>query len=125
MVKPDVVFVAMMVSSLYSYLYDKFMSGKPDSLSLISSGSFALMSLSLSRQSEVGFEVSVTGFLVAFMMLQFMKINFALTSVAAIVAYIFIRLRSCSDSDSNSDTHQRVQLQHQWIINMPRLYNSQ
>ena len=54
--KAHVLFVVMMLTSLYSVRYDKTVDGKPDALSPISSGAFSLMSLSLSRQIELGFE---------------------------------------------------------------------
>ena len=54
--KVHAVFMVLILSSLYSGFNDNICGGKPDTLSLISNGAFALMSLSLSRQIELGFE---------------------------------------------------------------------
>ncbi|XP_029129733.1 uncharacterized protein LOC109811045 isoform X2 [Cajanus cajan] len=44
-------FVVLTVTSVYSYFADKLVNGKPDAYSLVSCAAFAIMSLSLSRQS--------------------------------------------------------------------------
>ncbi|KAF7833618.1 TMV resistance protein N-like [Senna tora] len=98
LVKAHVAFVILMASSLYSYVYDKFMSGKSNAIDLISSGAFALMSLSLSRLSEPGFEAGVFNFLLGFLTQQLMKNNFVLVLAAAGVCYFFILVRCLLES---------------------------
>lgn len=46
-----------MLTSLYSYFYDKSVNGKPDTLSIVSYAAIASMSLCFSRKIELGFEM--------------------------------------------------------------------
>ncbi|XP_061370439.1 uncharacterized protein LOC133313126 [Gastrolobium bilobum] len=97
LMKAHVVFLALIITSLYSFFYDKAVNGKPDILSLISSGAFALMSLSFSRQTDLGFEVGVCNFFLGCLTVQLTKINLMLAFVAAFFCYSIIVLRSYSD----------------------------
>ncbi|KAF7816183.1 Calmodulin-binding transcription activator 5 [Senna tora] len=98
LLKSHVGFLVLMLASLYSSFYDKSMNGKPDVLSLISSGAFALMSLSLSRQIELGFEVGVSNFFAGCLTVQLMKINLLLAFVAVVFCYSLIVTRCYLDS---------------------------
>jgi len=55
--KAHVAFLVLMLTSVYSYFYDKKVNGKSDVLGLISCAAFLLMSLSLYKQIDLGFEV--------------------------------------------------------------------
>ncbi|KAK2430467.1 hypothetical protein P8452_43851 [Trifolium repens] len=60
--KAHLAFLVLTITSVYSFFSDKIMNGKPDAYSLISCAAFALMSLSLSRQIQCGFEVDLMSF---------------------------------------------------------------
>ncbi|KAF7816182.1 WRKY transcription factor WRKY24-like [Senna tora] len=72
--------------------------GKPDLFSLISCASFAAMSLSLSRQTEFGFEVDLLNFFLGCLTLQLMKINLMLAFIGAAFSYSLFLVRSSLDS---------------------------
>ncbi|WJX63694.1 hypothetical protein P8452_48551 [Trifolium repens] len=74
------------------------MNGKPDAYSMISSAAFALMSLSLSRQIQCGFEVDLMSFYLGCLILQLMKINILLAIVGVCYSYCLIILRSSFSS---------------------------
>ncbi|KAF7816177.1 WRKY transcription factor WRKY24-like [Senna tora] len=98
LVKAQFGFLVLMLTSLYSFFYDKAVNGKPDLLNLISCAAFAAMSLSLSRQSELGFEVDLLNFFLGCLTLQLMKINLMLAFVGGAFSYSLIVLRSSLDS---------------------------
>lgn len=50
--KAHLAFLVLTITSVYSYFADKVVNRKPDAYSLISSAAFAIVSLSLSRQTE-------------------------------------------------------------------------
>ncbi|PNY09568.1 leucine zipper protein [Trifolium pratense] len=77
------------------------MNGKPDAYSMISCAAFALMSLSLSRQIQCGFEVDLMSFYLGCLILQLMKINYLLAVVGVCYSYCLIILRSSFSSSSN------------------------
>lgn len=52
-------FLVLTITSVYSYFTDKVVNGEPDAYSVISCVTFSIMSLSLSRQTECGFEVDL------------------------------------------------------------------
>lgn len=90
--------LVLLLTSLYSFVSDKDLKGKPDLLSLISCAAFALMSFSLSRQIDLGFESDLLNFFLGILTVQLMKINLMLSIVAAIFCYSVIILRSKLDS---------------------------
>jgi hypothetical protein len=53
--KAHTAFLVLTITAVYSFFFDKVMNGKPDAYSLISCAAFAIMSLSLSRQTQCGF----------------------------------------------------------------------
>ncbi|QHO27825.1 hypothetical protein DS421_7g211350 [Arachis hypogaea] len=79
--------LVLLLTSLYSFFDDKSNNGKPDLLSMISSASFAFMSLSLSRQIDLGFEAELLNFFLGCLTIQLTKINLMLSIVAAIFCY--------------------------------------
>jgi hypothetical protein len=91
-------FLVLTITSVYSFFSDKIMNGKPDAYSMISSAAFALMSLSLSRQIQCGFEVDLMSFYLGCLILQLMKINILLAIVGVCYSYSLIILRSSFSS---------------------------
>lgn len=98
MLKAHVGFMVLMLTSVYSFFYDKAVNGKPDALGLVSCAAFALVSFSLSRQIDLGFEVDLLNFFLGYLMVQLMKINFLLASLGGVLCYFLIVLRSSLDS---------------------------
>ncbi|KAL2975836.1 hypothetical protein AAZX31_14G184700 [Glycine max] len=74
------------------------MNGKPDVYSLISCVSFAIMSFSLSRQTQCGFEVDLFYFFLGCLIVLLLKIKFALAVVGVGFSYSLIILRSSLDT---------------------------
>ncbi|KAI9111664.1 hypothetical protein K1719_017354 [Acacia pycnantha] len=104
MVKAHVGFLVMMLTSLCS-IWQDLVSQKENQengshgriLNLCSFGAFGFMSLSLSRQLELGFEVGIFNFSFGSFLVLLMKMNFKLASLAAILCYVIIHIRSFSD----------------------------
>ncbi|MED6174971.1 hypothetical protein PIB30_074048 [Stylosanthes scabra] len=86
--------LVLLITSVYSFFSDKSNNGKPDLLAIFSSASFALMSLSLSRQIDLGFESELLSFFLGCLTVQLMKINLMLSIVAAIFCYSLMIVRS-------------------------------
>ncbi|XP_012568456.1 exocyst complex component EXO70B1-like [Cicer arietinum] len=100
-------FLVLTLTSVYSFFSDRVMNGKPDSYSLISSAAFAIMSLSLSRQTQCGFEVDLLYFFLGCLIVQLMKIKWQLFIVGAGFSYSLIILRSSFPSiDTEPDNIQ-------------------
>jgi len=95
--KAHVGFLALMLTSIYSFFYDKEMTGKSDILGLISCAAFALMSLSLSRQIDIGFEVDLLNFFLGCLTVQLMSFNLMLASIGGVFCYFVFVLRSSLD----------------------------
>ncbi|PNX82562.1 exocyst complex component [Trifolium pratense] len=92
--KSHTAFLVLTITSLYSFFFDKVVTGKPDAYSLISCSSFAIMLLSLSRQNECGFEVDLFYFFLGCLIVQLMKIKLLLFILGAGFSYLLIILRS-------------------------------
>ncbi|KAJ1386247.1 Exocyst complex component Exo70 [Sesbania bispinosa] len=92
--KANWAFMVLTITSVYSFFSDKVMNGKPDAYSLISCAAFAIMSLSLSRQTQCGFEVDLLYFFLGCLIVQLMKIRLELVIVGAGFSYSLIILRS-------------------------------
>jgi len=95
--KAHVAFLVLMLTSLYSFFYDKEVNAKSDVLGLISCAAFALMSLSLSRQIDLGFEVDLLNFFLGCLTVQLMNFNLMLASIGGVFCYFVIVLRSSLD----------------------------
>ncbi|KAI9111792.1 hypothetical protein K1719_017482 [Acacia pycnantha] len=99
-----VVFLVMMVTSLCS-IWQDLVSQKDNQedgsrgriLNMCSFGAFGLMSLSLSRQLQLGFEVGISNFFFGSLLVLLIKMNFILIPLAALFCYMFIYLRYFSD----------------------------
>jgi len=96
--KAHTAFLVSTITSLYSFFFDKVVNGKPDAYSLISCASFAIMLLSLSQQTQCGFEVDLLYFFLGCLIVQLMKIRLQLFILGAGFSYLIIILRSCFTS---------------------------
>ncbi|KAI4296727.1 hypothetical protein L6164_036661 [Bauhinia variegata] len=111
LLKANLCFLVLMVTSVYSFYQDKSEEGKAEKgygtmLILISCGAFALMSLSLSRQIQLKFEVGMFNFFLGCVMITVMKMNIKVALGAAAFCYVLISIRSYSDSqlENQGDT---------------------
>ncbi|KAK2430432.1 exocyst complex component EXO70B1 [Trifolium repens] len=102
-------FLVLTITSVYSFFSDKMINGKPDACSLISSVAFAIMSLSLSRQTQCGFEVDLLYFFLGNLIVQLMKIKLELFIVGAGFSYSLIILRSSFPSISVDEGYPGIQ----------------
>jgi hypothetical protein len=110
--KAHTAFLVLTITSVYSFFFDKVMNGKPDAYSLISCAAFAIMSLSLSRQTQCGFEIDLLYFFLGFLIVQLMKIKLQLFIFGAGFSYSLIILRSSFSSiDAARVDNQYSQLQ--------------
>lgn len=96
--------LVLLLTSFYSFVSDKDVSGKPDMLSLISCAAFAVMSLCLSKQIDLGFGADLLNFFLGCLTVQLMKINLMLSIFAAIFCYCLMVLRSKLDSQTQIGT---------------------
>ncbi|XP_058758434.1 uncharacterized protein LOC131631685 isoform X2 [Vicia villosa] len=96
--KAHTAFLVLAITSAYSFFFDKKVNGKPDLYSLISYAAFAIMSLSLSRQTHFGFEIDLLYFFLGCLIVLLMKIKLQLFFVGAGFSYSLIILRSSFSS---------------------------
>ncbi|WVY91225.1 hypothetical protein V8G54_036739 [Vigna mungo] len=98
-------FSALLMTSVYSFFLDKDLKQKADAYSLLSCVAFAIMSLGLSRLSQLGFEVDLLYFFCGLLTVQLMKIKLWLVSVGGAFSYSLILLRSNLDLQTGSGYH--------------------
>ena len=99
--KAHTAFLVLTITSVYSFFFDKVVNGKPDAYSLISCAAFAIMSMSLSRQTQCGFEVDLLYFFLGCLIMQLMKIKMQLVIVGAGFSYSLIIIRSLISSTNS------------------------
>ncbi|KAK7300912.1 hypothetical protein RJT34_11763 [Clitoria ternatea] len=87
------IFLVLTISSVYSFYADKVVSGKPDAYSLISCVAFAITSLSLSRQTQCGFEADLLYFFLGCLIVLLMKIKLQLVIVGVGFSYVLVIFR--------------------------------
>jgi hypothetical protein len=110
--KAHTAFLVLTITSLYSFFFDKVVNGKPDSYSLSSCAAFSIMLLSVSRQTQCGFEIDLLYFFLGFLIVQLMKIKLQLFIFGAGFSYSLIILRSSFSSiDAARVDNQYSQLQ--------------
>ncbi|KAJ1437538.1 Exocyst complex component Exo70 [Sesbania bispinosa] len=111
-------FLVLTITSVFSFFSDKVMNGKPDAYSLISCAAFAIMTLSLSRQTQCGFEVDLLYFFLGCLTVQLMKIKLELAIVGAGFSYSLVILRSSFSSidAAPQNEYAGVQDQHSVVI---------
>ncbi|XP_061354310.1 exocyst complex component EXO70B1-like [Gastrolobium bilobum] len=96
------------ITSVYSFFFDKAVSGKPDVYNLISCASFAIMSLSLSRRTHCGLEKDLLYFFLGVLIVRLMMIKTALGVVGVCFGYF---LHSLCSSGATATPPQYVELQ--------------
>ncbi|KAK7321396.1 hypothetical protein VNO77_32007 [Canavalia gladiata] len=111
--KAHLAFLVLIITSVYSFFFDKVVNGKPDPYTLISSAAFAIMSLGLSRQTHYGFEIDLLYFFNGCLTIQLMMIKLFLLVVGACFSYSLITLRSFLDT---SPENHHLGLQNHVII---------
>ncbi|XP_045831750.1 uncharacterized protein LOC123923134 isoform X2 [Trifolium pratense] len=109
--KAHTAFLVLTITSVYSFFFDKVMNGKPDAYSLISCAAFSIMSLSLSRQTQCGFEIDLLYFFLGCLIVQLMKIKLQLFFLGAGFSYSLIILRSFFSSIDARGHNQYSQFQ--------------
>jgi drug/metabolite transporter (DMT)-like permease len=67
-------FLVLMIISVYSFFYDRAVNGKPEILSIVSNAAFALVSLSLHRLINFGFEMGVFSYFLGCFAVQLLTI---------------------------------------------------
>ncbi|CAK8537889.1 unnamed protein product [Lathyrus sativus] len=109
--KAHAAFLVLTITSVYSFFFDKVVNGKPDAYSLISCASFAIMSLSLSRQTHCGVEIDLLYFFLGCLIVQLMKISLQLLILGAGFSYSLIILRSSFSSIDDAIENEYFYLQ--------------
>ncbi|XP_057446646.1 TMV resistance protein N-like [Lotus japonicus] len=92
-----VLFVVLMIISVYSFLYDKAVDGKPEIKSLVANAAFALVSLSLSKLIKSGYEIGMFAYFLGCFTVQLVTINWVLILVAIIFGCPLVVMHSSSD----------------------------
>ncbi|XP_047179074.1 uncharacterized protein LOC124845924 [Vigna umbellata] len=95
-------FSVLLITSVYSFFLDKDLKQKADAYSLLSCVAFAIMSLGLSRLSQLGFEVDLLYFFCGLLTVQLMKIKQWIVTVGGAFSYSLIILRSNLDHQPRS-----------------------
>ncbi|XP_027333706.1 exocyst complex component EXO70B1-like [Abrus precatorius] len=113
--KAHLAFLVLIITSVYSFFFDKLLNGKPDAYSLISCAAFAIMSLCLSRQIHYGFEVDLLYFFSGCLIIQLMMIKLFLVLAGAGFTYSLIIIRSYLDAPIESG-HFSLLVQDQVVI---------
>ncbi|XP_027333537.1 exocyst complex component EXO70B1-like [Abrus precatorius] len=91
-------FLVLIITSVYSFFLDKLFKGKSDAYGLVSFAAFAIMSLCLSRQIHLGFEVDLLYFFCGALLVQLMKVKLWLVTIGAIFSYSLVILRTSLNS---------------------------
>ncbi|XP_027368453.1 exocyst complex component EXO70B1-like [Abrus precatorius] len=115
--KAHMAFLVLIITSVYSFFFDKVLQGKPDACSLISCAAFAIMSLTLSRQTHCGFEIDLLYFFSGGLILQLTKIKLWFIIVGASFSYSLIILRSFLDTTPEIGHHQ-LRIQDEVVIHV-------
>ncbi|RDY07254.1 Exocyst complex component EXO70B1, partial [Mucuna pruriens] len=110
-------FFILLITSVYSFYFDKEVKGKPDAYNLVSCVAFAIMSLGLSRLSHFGFEVDLLYFFCGILTVQLMKIRLWLVIIGGSFSYFLIILRSTLDALLRSG-YVELQVQDHVVIEM-------
>jgi len=107
-------FLVLIITSVYSFLFDNMVKGKPDAYSLISCAAFAIMSLGLSNLTQFGFQIDLLYFFCGGLTVQLMKIKLWLVIVGGGFSYSLLQLRDYP-RDAQGENLQ-LQVQNQVII---------
>lgn len=100
--KTCITFVFLMIISVYSFFYDRAVSGKPNIPSIISNAAFALVSVSLHRLLQFGVEMGVFSYFVSCFTIQLLTINWMLNFIAIIFGFLLFLIHSFLNSPPNA-----------------------
>ncbi|KAL2317429.1 hypothetical protein Fmac_031305 [Flemingia macrophylla] len=85
-------FLLLMITSVYSFYFDKLVKVNPDAYCLASFAAFAIMSVGLSRLIHFGFGVDLLYYFSGILTVQLMKIKFWLFIVGGSFSFSLIKL---------------------------------
>ncbi|KAK7276061.1 hypothetical protein RIF29_17193 [Crotalaria pallida] len=94
--------LVLIATTAYSYFYDKAVNQKPDAYILVSCVAFAVMSLSLSKQTRCGCEADLVNFFLGCLMILLIKLSLWLFFVGAGFSYSLTIFRSSIDATPQS-----------------------
>ncbi|XP_058721400.1 uncharacterized protein LOC131593155 [Vicia villosa] len=114
--KAHTAFSALAFTSAYSFFFDKVVKGTPDLYSLFSCAAFAVMSLSLSTQTQFGFEIDLLYFFLGCLIVQLMKIKWQLFVVGAAFSYGLIITRTSFSSIDDGENNQYPDLHDIFVV---------
>jgi len=92
LLQTHLVFFVLELTTSYSF-FNEELDGKPNVCNLISSASFSIMSLCLSKLSHFGVQLDLLNFYCILFTLQLMKINWYMFFVEKVFNYFLIMLR--------------------------------
>jgi len=96
LIKTCAIFAVLMIISVYSFVYDRAVNGKPDILSVVSNAAFALVSLSLHRLFKLKSEMGIFSYFLCCFTVQLLTINWMLIFVAIIYGGLLFVMHSQS-----------------------------
>ncbi|ESW14147.1 hypothetical protein PHAVU_008G256900 [Phaseolus vulgaris] len=107
-------FLVLILTSVYSFLFDNVVKGKADAYSLISCAAFATMSLGLSNLTQLGVQIDLLYFFCGSLIVQLMKIKLWLVIVGGGFSYSLLQLRYYPRDTLGENL--QLQVQNQVII---------
>jgi len=112
--KAHLAFLVLILTSVYSFLFDNVVKGKADAYSLISCAAFGTMSLGLSNLTQLGFQIDLLYFSCGSLIVQLMKIKLWLVIVGGGFSYSLFQLRYYPHDTQGQNL--QLQVQNQVII---------
>ncbi|QHO27824.1 Exocyst complex component [Arachis hypogaea] len=106
--KAHLAFLVLMITSFYSFYFDKAVNGKPDAYSIASCAAFAVMFLGLSRHSNCGFELDLLYFFLAALTIQLTRIKWVFGILGACYSYALIMIHSGLDAQQGANGYHGV-----------------
>ncbi|ESW34077.1 hypothetical protein PHAVU_001G122400 [Phaseolus vulgaris] len=110
-------FLVLILTSVYSFLLENVVKGKPDVYSLISCAAFAIMSLGLSNLTQFGFQIDLLHFFCELLIIQLLMMKWWSGFVGAGFSYCLLQLRFYT-SNREVDPVRVSSVSH--VINMPQ-----
>ncbi|CAL0315607.1 unnamed protein product [Lupinus luteus] len=107
-----------LATTVYSFFYDKALNQKPDLYILISCAAFAVMCISLSKQTQWGCEMDLANYFLGCLIILLMKINLWLFFIGAAFSYSLIIFSSSLDATPQSgfsEDHIVIQVQYSQV----------
>ncbi|OIW04389.1 hypothetical protein TanjilG_32581 [Lupinus angustifolius] len=107
-----------LATTVYSFFYDKALNQKPDLYILISCAAFAVMCISLSKQTQWGCEKDLVNYFLGCLIILLMKINLWLFFIGAAFSYSLVIFSSSLDATPQSgfsEDHIVIQVQYSQV----------